>query len=138
MSIPTWPISGARERELLDEVLASDRLSGYHPIVARFEQEFRRVPTLPPQAASVHTNYLLLGWVDGDRGAFHRSLTAAGHPWTPFYPHTLYNNPLYKERRTCRVMPCPNSEARVTNAFWIPHRALLGDETSAIRTAAMT
>ena len=40
MGIPNWPISGARERELLDEVLASDRWGGYHPIVARFEQEF--------------------------------------------------------------------------------------------------
>ena len=98
---------------------------------------FQRVP----DAARVHTNYLLLGWVDGDRGAFHRSLTAAGYPCTPFYPHTLYNNPLYKERHNCRVMPCPNSEARITDAFWIPHRALLGDEmftaglASALRTA---
>jgi hypothetical protein len=39
-------------------------------------------------------------------------------------------------------MPCPNAEARITDAFWIPHRALLGDEietqalASAIRTAA--
>jgi dTDP-4-amino-4,6-dideoxygalactose transaminase len=99
---------------------------------------FQRVP----ERARVHTNYLLLGWVDGDRGAFHRNLTAAGYPCTPFYPHTLYNNPLYKERRNCRVMPCPNSEARITDAFWIPHRALLGDDlttqglASAIRTAA--
>jgi dTDP-4-amino-4,6-dideoxygalactose transaminase len=99
---------------------------------------FQRVP----QAARVHTNYLLLGWVDGDRGAFHRSLTAAGYPCTPFYPHTLYGNPMYRERHNCRVMPCPNSEARVTDAFWIPHRALLGDDietealTGAIRSAA--
>lgn len=99
---------------------------------------FQRVPN----AARVHTNYLLLGWVDGDRGAFHRHLTAAGFPCTPFYPHTLYENPLYRERHNCRVMPCPVSEARITNAFWIPHRALLGGEfetqalASAIRAAA--
>src|SRR5579863_2624948 len=99
---------------------------------------FQRVP----EAASVHTNYLLLGWVDGDRGTFHRHLTAAGYPCTPFYPHTLYNNPLYAERHNCRVMPCPNAEERITDSFWIPHRALMGDEietqglASAIRTAA--
>jgi dTDP-4-amino-4,6-dideoxygalactose transaminase len=99
---------------------------------------FQRVPS----AARVHTNYLLLGRVDVDRGAFHRNLTAAGYPCTPFYPHTLYNNPLYEERHNCRVMPCPNAEERITDAFWIPHRALLGDELetegleSAIRTAA--
>jgi dTDP-4-amino-4,6-dideoxygalactose transaminase len=95
-----------------------------------------------PAPAAVHTNYLLLGWVDGDRSTFHRNLTAAGYPCTPFYPHTLYNNPLYSERHNCRVMPCPNAEQRITDAFWIPHRALLGDEietqalASAIRTAA--
>jgi 3-amino-5-hydroxybenzoate synthase len=99
---------------------------------------FQRVP----DAARVHTNYLLLGRVDGDRGTFHRNLTAAGFPCTPFYPHTLYENPLYKERHNCRVMQCPNAEERITDAFWIPHRALLGDEietqalASAIRTAA--
>lgn len=98
---------------------------------------FQRVP----EAARVHTNYLLLGWVDGDRSTFHRSLTAAGFPCTPFYPHTLYENPLYHERHNCRVMPCPNAEERITDAFWVPHRALLGSEmetqalASAIRTA---
>jgi len=93
---------------------------------------FQRVP----RPALAHTNYLLLGWVDGDRGAFHRNLTAAGFPCTPFYPHTLYENPLYRERHNCRVMPCPNSEARITDAFWIPHRALLGDEMEAQALAA--
>lgn len=94
-----------------------------------------------PESARVHTNYLLLGWVDGDRNEFHRKLTGAGFPCTPFYPHTLYENPLYRERKNCRVMPCPNAEARIRDAFWVPHRALLGDEeytaklASAIRQA---
>ncbi len=116
-----------RNVQVIREELAD--VSGLH---------FQRVP----QAAQAHTNYLLLGYVDGDRGVFHRNLTAAGFPCTPFYPHTLYENPLYKERHNCHVMPCPNSEARITDAFWIPHRALLGDEletqalASAIRTAA--
>jgi 3-amino-5-hydroxybenzoate synthase len=92
---------------------------------------FQRVP----DAARVHTNYLLLGWVDGDRNAFHKKLTGAGFPCTPFYPHTLYANPLYRDRTNCRVMPCPNSEARIKDAFWIPHRALLGDETDAAALA---
>jgi len=97
---------------------------------------FQRVP----DAAKIHTNYLLLGRVDGDRGAFHRHLTAAGFPCTPFYPHTLYENPLYAARKNCHVMPCPNAEARITDAFWIPHRALLGDEreTSALASAIRT
>src|ERR1019366_2995853 len=40
MSVPNWPISGARERELLDEVLSSINWGGYHPIVAQFEKQF--------------------------------------------------------------------------------------------------
>jgi hypothetical protein len=40
-------------------------------------------------------------------------------------------------------MPCPNAEERITDAFWIPHRALLGNETetralaAAIRSAVL-
>jgi dTDP-4-amino-4,6-dideoxygalactose transaminase len=115
--------------------------------VAAIREELADVPGLHfqrvPAAANIHTNYLLLGRIDGDRGAFHRHLTAAGFPCTPFYPHTLYENPLYAERKNCHVMPCPNAEARITDAFWIPHRALMGDaqETlalaSAIRTAVL-
>jgi dTDP-4-amino-4,6-dideoxygalactose transaminase len=92
---------------------------------------FQRIP----DAARVHTNYLLLGRVDGDRNAFHKKLTGAGFPCTPFYPHTLYANPLYRDRTNCRVMPCPNAEARIKDAFWIPHRALLGTETDAAALA---
>jgi dTDP-4-amino-4,6-dideoxygalactose transaminase len=89
---------------------------------------FQRVPN----AARVHTNYLLLGRVEGDRNAFHGRLTAAGFPCTPFYPHTLYENPLYSGRTNCRVMPCPHAEARIRDAFWIPHRALLGTEEDTV------
>jgi dTDP-4-amino-4,6-dideoxygalactose transaminase len=115
--------------------------------VASLREELADVPGLHfqhvPHAARVHSNYLLLGRVNGDRAAFHRHLTAAGFPCTPFYPHTLYGNPLYEERHNCHVMPCPNAEERITDAFWIPHRALLGDDTetralaSAIRSAVL-
>jgi dTDP-4-amino-4,6-dideoxygalactose transaminase len=92
------------------------------------ELHFQRVPP----GATVHTNYLLTGWIDGDRDGFHRRLTAAGFPCTPFYPHTLYNNPLYRDRTApCRVTPCPVAEARIADGFWISHRALLGDENDA-------
>jgi dTDP-4-amino-4,6-dideoxygalactose transaminase len=117
----------ARNVEIVRETLAD--VPGLH---------FQRVP----DAARVHTNYLLLGWVDRDRTSFHKRLTGAGFPCTPFYPHTLYENPLYRDRTNCRVMPCPNAEARIKDAFWIPHRALLGSETdaenlaNAIRNAA--
>ncbi|MDQ6676621.1 MAG: DegT/DnrJ/EryC1/StrS family aminotransferase [Acidobacteriota bacterium] len=79
-----------------------------------------------PEEAGVNTNYLSLGRVK-HRDAFHRAVTAAGIPCTPFYPHTLYNNPLYRAGG-CRVMPCPVAEMSIGDAFWLPHRVLLGSE----------
>ncbi len=93
-----------------------------------------------PEPAQVHTNYLLLGRTR-NRDAFHRAVVEAGVPCTPFYPHTLYRNPLY-ERGGCRIEPCPVSEACVRDAFWLPHRVLLGSAADAreiaqvLRTAA--
>jgi dTDP-4-amino-4,6-dideoxygalactose transaminase len=92
-----------------------------------------------PESATIHTNYLLLGRVDIDRNKFHQMLINAGFPCTPFYPHTLYENPFYADRTKCRVMPCKNAENRIRDAFWIPHRALMAPEieplVSAIRAA---
>lgn len=92
--------------------------------------ELKDVPGLTLQEirpeARVQTNYLLLGRVT-DRDSFHRAIVAEGIPCTPFYPHTLYNNPLYRAGG-CRVEPCPVSEACIGDAFWFPHRVLLGTE----------
>ncbi len=91
------------------------------------------VPGLIWQDQSPHVSrnsqYLLLGRLQGgavSRDQLCRSLMEAGIPCTPFYPHTLYQNPLY-ERGGCRVMPCPNSEACLSDAFWLPHRVLLSE-----------
>jgi dTDP-4-amino-4,6-dideoxygalactose transaminase len=85
----------------------------------------------------------LLGRIDArrmgrTRDEFHRALTAQGVPCTPFYPHPLYGNPVYRQGG-CRVEPCPVSEACIADAFWLPHRALLGDEetTREIASAIM-
>jgi dTDP-4-amino-4,6-dideoxygalactose transaminase len=54
-----------------------------------------------------------------------KRLTGHGVPCTPFYPFPLYKNPLYQQQGSCRVMPCPMTEAYVADAFWLPHRVLL-------------
>jgi len=87
-----------------------------------------------PDEAEVQTNYLLLGHIE-NRGRFHAAVTAAGVPCTPFYPHTLYNNPLYRDGG-CSVMPCPVSEQSIEDAFWFPHRVLLGDEETTQQIAS--
>jgi len=94
-----------------------------------------------PDGTTVHSWYLLLGRIDAarfgmDRDAFHRALTAADVPCTPFYPHPLYGNPLYKAGG-CRVEPCPVAEECIHDAFWLPHRVLMGDEETTRELAAL-
>ncbi|MDZ7638030.1 MAG: DegT/DnrJ/EryC1/StrS family aminotransferase [Bryobacterales bacterium] len=53
-----------------------------------------------PEAVNRNCWYLLLGRVDAarlgiTRNQFAAALSEAGIPCTPFYPHTLYENPLY-------------------------------------------
>jgi dTDP-4-amino-4,6-dideoxygalactose transaminase len=89
----------------------------------------------------VNSYYLLLGRIDErkfglSRDEFHKRITGAGIPCTPFYPHPLYGNPLY-QRGGCRVEPCPVSEACIQDAFWFPHRVLMGDEETTREIAAV-
>jgi dTDP-4-amino-4,6-dideoxygalactose transaminase len=82
--------------------------------------------------------YLLVGRVRGSHGArdaFQRALQAAGVPCTPFYPHTLYQNPVYA-RDGCRVEACPVAEQSIRDAFWLPHRVLLAEEDTIQEIAA--
>ena len=111
---------------------------------ALLRAELAGVPGLAFQAIPAQQNasswYLLLGRIDAQRAGrtrdeFHRALTAQGVPCTPFYPHPLYGNPLYREGG-CRVEPCPVAEAMIQDAFWLPHRALLGDEGTTREIAA--
>ncbi len=94
-----------------------------------------------PAQVNRHSCYLFLGRIDSGtfgktRNEFHRALTAAGIPCTAFYPHTLQNNPLYQQGG-CRIEPCPNAEACIEDAFWLPHRVLLSDEATIREIAAI-
>jgi dTDP-4-amino-4,6-dideoxygalactose transaminase len=94
-----------------------------------------------PAQATAHSEYLLLGRIDTrrfgkTRDEFHRAMTAAGIPCTPFYPHTLYGNPMY-QAGGCRVEPCPVAEECIHDAFWFPHRVLLADEETIREVAAV-
>jgi dTDP-4-amino-4,6-dideoxygalactose transaminase len=93
-----------------------------------------------PARANVVSWYLLLGRIDAakfgmSRDEFHRAMTSACIPCTPYYPHTLYENPLY-QGGGCRVEPCPNAEATVHDAFWFPCRTLMADEETTRGIAA--
>ncbi len=85
--------------------------------------------------SQVQTNYLLLGRLPR-RDEFCRAMAAAGVPCTPFYPHTLYRNSVYLAGG-CRVEPCPVAESCIQDAFWFPHRVLLGAEEDARELAQL-
>lgn len=81
-----------------------------------------------PAGTTQNSYYLLIGRAAnrGLRDQLCQTLSTAGVPCTPFYPHTLYQNELYR-RGGCRVMPCPAAEASIHDAFWLPHRVLLAE-----------
>ncbi len=81
-----------------------------------------------PAKSTQNSFYLLVGRTENPeaRDRLCRALATAGVPCTPFYPHPLYRNELYR-RTECRMMPCPVAEARIRDAFWLPHRLLLAD-----------
>jgi dTDP-4-amino-4,6-dideoxygalactose transaminase len=82
-----------------------------------------------PAPVTQNPYYLLIGRIASavSRDAFCQTLSSVGVPCTPFYPHTLYENPAYREA-ACRVMSCPVAKDRIRDAFWLPHRVLLADE----------
>lgn len=81
--------------------------------------------------------YLLVGRLRrGSRDSVTRRMAELNVSCTPFYPHTLYQNPVFRNGVECRVEPCPEAEARVHDAFWFPHRVLLS-EPEVIRQLAV-
>ena len=87
-----------------------------------------------PDGANAHSYYLLIGRIDEkafgvNRDEFVRAMEAEGVPCRPFYPHTLYQNPLYSgpDAPPHRAEPCPKAEQAVKDSFWISHRVLSGD-----------
>lgn len=90
-----------------------------------------------PRQITQNSWYLMLGRLRGGacrRNEFQQALSAAGVPCTPFYPHTLYGNPLYRQGG-CRATPCPVAEACILDAFWLPHRVLLANEETIRKVA---
>ena len=81
-----------------------------------------------PVEATQNSFYLLIGRAKNLalRNKLCRSLLEAGVPCTPFFPHTLYQNELYR-RGGCRTMSCPVAEECIQDAFWLPHRVLLAE-----------
>ncbi len=78
---------------------------------------------------NAHCYYLLVGNAR-DRDDVVRRLQERQIPVTPFYPHTLYQNPLYGSKNSCVVHECPVAEQSIKDSFWLPHRVLLAGEST--------
>ena len=90
-----------------------------------------------PESASPHSLYLLPGRIDEelfgvDRDEFVSAMRAEGVPCDPFYPHPLYENPMYVETLVHRAEPCPVAEQVCTDSFWFPLRTLMGSTEDAL------
>jgi dTDP-4-amino-4,6-dideoxygalactose transaminase len=92
--------------------------------------EFQQAPV----TCNRHCYYLLVGRAP-DRDRFVQRATERGVPLTPFYPHPLYGNPLYRAPDSCVIHECPVAEASIRDSFWLPHRALLADESTTLAIA---
>ena len=88
----------------------------------------------PPPECVAHCYYLLVGRTR-DRDRFCERVKERGLPVTPFYPHTLYANPLYRTPGSCIVHDCPVAEQSIRDSFWFPHRVLMGDEETTRQVA---
>jgi len=85
-----------------------------------------------PAQQTQNPQYLLTGRLKNsalNHREFCADLSAHKIPCAAFYPHTLYQNPVF-QNSPCRAMPCPVSEARLNDAFWLGHRLLLADEAT--------
>jgi dTDP-4-amino-4,6-dideoxygalactose transaminase len=92
-----------------------------------------------PLEQTQNPHYLLTGRFRNaamDHKAFCAELSSHKIPCAPFYPHTLYRNPVFQEDN-CVVMPCPVAEARVRDGFWLNHRLLLAEEETIHECAAL-
>ncbi|MEZ5404561.1 MAG: DegT/DnrJ/EryC1/StrS family aminotransferase [Bryobacteraceae bacterium] len=87
-----------------------------------------------PAAATAHNYYLLLGR-HPRRDDLRTWLDSKGIPSTPYYPRPLYANPAF-ETTPHRVTPCPNAEQLVRDAFWLPLRLLMADDSTLDEVAA--
>lgn len=89
-----------------------------------------------PDACNRHSYYLLIGRIR-ERDRFVNRVAERGLPITPFYPHTLYRNPLYAAPDSCVVHECPVAEESIRDSFWLPHRLLMADEASTREIASI-
>ena len=92
------------------------------------------LPATTDPRVTAHAYHLLAMRYDGaqwdglarERAA--AALQAEGVPVSLGYPHPVYRNALF-QRHPHIVRDCPNAEEYCKKALWLPHQALLADES---------
>jgi len=91
-------------------------------------------PAMLDERVTVHGYHLFsmrfdyAAWRGAARERIIEALQAEGVPVTAGYPHPIYRNDLFKNHEHV-VHPCPEAESYCETSIWLPHNALLADET---------
>jgi dTDP-4-amino-4,6-dideoxygalactose transaminase len=129
-------LSKQLERLTLDVQLREDNN-------AAFEQALTGIDGLylqeAPAGVSTQTCYLRPGRILEDsfgvgRDEFVEAMNAEGIPVRPFYPHPLYENPVFKDHEH-RVTECPVAAQSSKDSFWLPMNLFMGSEEDAVDAA---
>ena len=67
-------------------------------------------------------------WGNVSRDRVVAALQAEGVPVSAGYPHPIYRNELFQHHPHV-VRPCPEAEEYCQSSIWLPHNALLADQT---------
>jgi len=67
-------------------------------------------------------------WGNVSRERVVAALQAEGVPVSEGYPHPIYRNELFQQHPHV-VRPCPQAESYCQSSVWLPHNALLAEES---------
>lgn len=107
---------------------------------AQLREKLTRIDGLSPTPAmldervTVHGYHLFsmrfdsASWRGASREQIIEALQAEGVPVTAGYPHPIYRNDLFDSHAHV-VHPCPEAESYCETSIWLPHNALLADES---------
>jgi dTDP-4-amino-4,6-dideoxygalactose transaminase len=107
---------------------------------AYLSKKLRKIAGLVPTPATLDERVTIHGyhlfsmkydvsaWAGLPRDKFVAALQGEGVPITTGYPHPIYRNELFQHHPTV-VQPCPEAEAYCQSSVWLPHNALLADES---------
>ncbi|HEX7294329.1 MAG TPA: DegT/DnrJ/EryC1/StrS family aminotransferase [Pyrinomonadaceae bacterium] len=91
-------------------------------------------PATLDERVTIHSYHLFsmrfddASWRNVPRDQVVAALQAEGVPVSAGYPHPIYRNELFQQHKHV-VQPCPEAESYCQSSIWLPHNALLAEQT---------